>query len=92
MYHITWSGKMLPYGKILSVDQLGALIRRRRKEAGVLQADAAALAGVGTRFLSEIERGKESAEIGKALQVLSRLGLEVWIAPRGSDLAQLRDD
>jgi hypothetical protein len=35
----------------------------------------AALAGVGTRFLSELE-------IGKVLLVLSRLGLDLWIAKR----------
>lgn len=64
--------------------ELGQLIRRKRKEVGVLQADAAGLAGVGTRFLSEIERGKETAELGKVLQVLERLGLEVWVLPRGA--------
>jgi transcriptional regulator with XRE-family HTH domain len=75
--------EMLPYGKIRSVAQLGQLVRRRRREAGVLQADAAALAGVGVRFLSELERGKESAEVGRVFQVLERLGLEVVVVPRG---------
>ncbi|MFH1924268.1 MAG: helix-turn-helix domain-containing protein [Planctomycetota bacterium] len=74
---------MIPYGKIASVKQLGALIRSQRKKAGVLQADAADLTGVGTRFLSELERGKESAEVGKVLSVIHRLGLEVWVLPRG---------
>jgi len=74
---------MLPYGKIDSVAQLGRLVRRRRKESGVRQTDAAALAGVGVRFLSELERGKESAEVGRVLQVLERLGLEVLVVPRG---------
>ncbi|MEW6744080.1 MAG: helix-turn-helix transcriptional regulator [Planctomycetota bacterium] len=75
---------MFPYGTVRSVKQLGGLVRRRRKEAGVRQADAAALAGVGVRFLSELERGKETAEVGKVLQVLERLGLELSIAPRGA--------
>ena len=72
-----------PYGKIQSTKQLGAVVRRRRKDSGVLQADAAALAGVGERFLSELERGKETAEVGKVLQVLERLGLELIVLPRG---------
>lgn len=76
---------MIPYGKVLTSKELGALVRRKRKEVGVLQAEAAALAGVGTRFLSELERGKETAELGKALQVLERLGLEVRVTPRGWD-------
>jgi y4mF family transcriptional regulator len=63
---------------------LGTLVRQRRLEQRVRQADAAALAGVGTRFLSELERGKQTAELGKVLQVLDRLGLVVWVAPRGS--------
>lgn len=75
---------MIPYGKIFSIAQLGAIVRHRRKEAGVHQADAAGLCGVGTRFLSEIERGKETAEVGKVLQVLERLGLELWVIPRGT--------
>jgi hypothetical protein len=36
------------------------------------------------RFLSELERGKETAEIGKVLRVLERLGLELVVVPRGS--------
>ncbi len=75
----------VPYGKIRTMVELGTLVRRR-KEHGVRQAEAeaAALAGVGPRFLSELERGKETAEIGRVLQVLERLGLVVWIAPRGT--------
>ena len=34
------------------------------------------------RFLSELERGKETAEIGKALHALRLLGLEVVLSPR----------
>ncbi len=75
---------MNPYGKIRTSQELGRLIRYRRKESGVPQADAAALSGVGPRYLSELERGKESAELGKALQVLQRLGLDVWVLPRGA--------
>lgn len=75
---------MLPYGKIVTVAQLGQLIREKRKNAGALQADAASLAGVGARFLSDLERGKETAQVGKVLRVLHRLGLELWVVPRGS--------
>jgi y4mF family transcriptional regulator len=76
--------EIIPYGKISTPDALGGLIRRKRKESGVDQAKAAGLAGVGTRFLSELERGKPTVELGKALKVLERLGLEVWILPRGT--------
>lgn len=81
-----------PYGKIESASDLGSLVRRRRKESHIRQAEAAALADVGTRFLSELERGKETAALGKALQVLYRFGLEVWIVPRGQRPSEWPDD
>ena len=58
---------------------LGMLIRQQRKSMGLTQRDAAGLCGVGERFLSEIERGKESASLGKTLQVIKRLGLKIQI-------------
>jgi len=61
----------------------GHEIRRQREQLGHTQEEAAALCGVGTRFLSELERGKPTAEIGKALTVARRLGLEVSLRPRG---------
>jgi HTH-type transcriptional regulator/antitoxin HipB len=75
--------QIIPYGKIQNTAELGAVVRRKRKEIRADQAKVAGLSGVGIRFLSELERGKETAELGKALQVLGRLGLEVWIVPRG---------
>lgn len=59
--------------------ELGALIRKRRKALGLTQLDAAGLCGVGERFLSELERGKPTASLGKTLQVLNRLGLTVSV-------------
>lgn len=42
------------------------------------------------RFLSELERGKETAEIGKAVHALQLLGLEVIVVPRHEVPASLR--
>ena len=84
--------KNIPYGKILSPEALGKLIRRRRKESGSDQVRAAGLAGVGVRFLSELERGKHTAELGKVLKVLERLGLEIWILPRGVSPSECRSE
>lgn len=79
--------KSFPYGKIRDVGDIGAAIRAKRVSIGMQQEQLAALAGVGPRFLSEIENGKESAEIGKVLHVLRRLGLDVSITPRGGGAA-----
>ena len=77
------SETLVPSGKIASSTDLGRLVRARRKASGLGLVEAAGLAGVGVRFLSELERGKATASLGKTLQVLQRLGLEVWIHPRG---------
>jgi len=65
--------------EVIDTKTLGMLIRQHRKAIGLTQRDAAGLCGVGERFLSELERGKESASLGKALTVIKRLGLKVVI-------------
>ena len=72
--------------KVIAVATLGAAIRDKRKSMGVRQDELAGMSGVGVRFLSELERGKVTCEMGKALQVLERLGLELWVTPRGTVL------
>lgn len=59
---------------------LGEAIRHKRKSMGLTQLDTAGLCGVGERFLSELERGKSTVELGKVLQVLNRLGLHIRLA------------
>lgn len=72
------------YGRISTVAQLGQLVRGHRKGLQhVTLAKTASVSGIGPRFMSELERGKETAEIGKALHVLQQLGLDVWVTPRG---------
>lgn len=70
----------------MTPDALGSLIRTARKAAGLRQDELAAASGVGLRFLVELERGKETAQIGKALQVLDALGLTVEVVPRPGSL------
>ena len=81
---MTNPGVNIPYGKITDVRQIGAAIRHKRRAIGMRQAELAALSGVGPRFLSELENGKPTAEIGKALRVLQRLGLDLRIEPRST--------
>jgi HTH-type transcriptional regulator / antitoxin HipB len=63
--------------------QIGQLVRQRRKEAGMTLKDAAALAGVGVRFLSELERGKPTLQLGLTISVLQLFGLELHVEQRG---------
>jgi len=68
--------------KAVTAANIGAAIRKKRKEDGLTLADAAALCGVGYRFLSDLENGKPTAQMGKVLQVLTALGLDLYIASR----------
>lgn len=73
------------YGRVTSTNDLGRAIRSKRKEIGMRQETAAGMTGVGTKFLSQLENGKETAELGKALQVLHKMGLELYVFPRNVD-------
>lgn len=61
---------------------LGALIRQERKAQALTQEQLAALTGVGVRFVRELEAGKESCQVGLALQVAGALGLILSIGSR----------
>lgn len=60
---------------------LGAIIRQARKAAGLRQDELAASAGVGLRFVVELERGKPTVQLDKILQVLTALGLRIAVLP-----------
>ncbi len=59
---------------------LGSLIRDARRALGLRQPDLALSAGVGVRFLVDIEKGKPTAQIGKVMQVLTALGIEIELS------------
>ncbi len=75
--------KGLPNGKIENAADLGKIVKYKRAKDRLTQADTAALCEVGNRFLSELENGKPTVQLGKILQVLKCLGLEVRVVPRG---------
>ncbi len=63
---------------------LGILIRRQRKKKGYTIDYAAMHANCGRRFLSELERGKPTAEIGKVIKACRVAGVRLY--------AQVDDD
>lgn len=74
---------MIPNGNIdMDIKEIGQIIRRKRKSIGFTQAEVAGMCDVGTRFLSELENGKPTLQMGKALHVISSLGLEITIVDR----------
>ena len=67
---------------VQNVQNIGVLVRRQRRSLGAKLRDTAPMAQVGTRFLSEFERGKPTVEFGKALSVLQAVGLDLAVVPR----------
>jgi len=70
---------------IQKVSDLGSMVRLRRKKMGYTQAQTAELCGTGTRFISELESGKDTVEFGKALIVVLTLGIDLVAQERGTE-------
>ncbi|HKE25903.1 MAG TPA: helix-turn-helix domain-containing protein [Bryobacteraceae bacterium] len=60
---------------------IGKMIRETRKKLRVTQKTLALTSGTGLRFIIELEKGKETCEIGKALTVLNTLGIKMTLTP-----------
>ena len=56
---------------------IGRIVRETRKELKVTQKDLALTSGTGLRFVIELEKGKPTCEIGKALTVVQTLGIRI---------------
>jgi y4mF family transcriptional regulator len=65
----------------LTPAEIGGIVRTARKTQNLRQDELAGAAGVGLRFIVDLEAGKPTAQIGKTLQVLEALGCELKIKP-----------
>lgn len=68
---------------LTSAADIGRLVRETRRRQGLTQTDLAVASGTGVRFVVDVEKGKETAQVGKVLRVLKMLGL--FLEARGSD-------
>jgi len=68
----------------MTVEEIGAIIRQARVAQGLRQDQLAAAAGVGVRFLVELERGKPTVRLAKVLAVLNALGCRLEVTPPSS--------
>ena len=75
----------LRFGHVENASELGALLRAFRKSQQLTLEKLSGLTNVSMRFMSELERGKETAELGKVLMLMNKLGLELIVQPRGHD-------
>jgi len=69
--------------KITDAKSYGEAIRKRRKELGYTQAYLAEFSGFSVSFISDLERGKATAEIGKSIYLANLLGMDLYIENRG---------
>ena len=74
----------MPMTTVANVSDFGALIRQARKEQGLTQTDLAEWCGVGINFVSDVERGKPTVEMGRALRLAQMLGIDIVAQKRGA--------
>jgi len=64
-----------------TAQMIGQIILENRKRLGVTQKDLALTSGTGLRFVIDLEKGKETCQIGKVLTVLQTLGIQIVLTP-----------
>jgi y4mF family transcriptional regulator len=74
---------LLPICNMKSSLEIGVIIRCERKAQGLTQSELAMIANTAQRFISELERGKPTCQLGKALDVLAALGIRIELNPSG---------
>ncbi len=80
VHNITVREHGMPAMKYSSQD-IGRIVRETRKKLGVTQKALALTSGTGLRFVIELEKGKPTCEIGKALTVVQTLGIRIALTP-----------
>ena len=62
---------------LTSVQDAGVAIRTMRKRAGIRIDDFALIAGVSKQFMTDLENGKPTVQMGKVLGLLKRMAIGV---------------
>ena len=63
----------------------GAAVRAYRKKQGATQIQLAAVANTGVRFIGDLENGKQTVQLDKALRVAKIVGLKIEVPDIGED-------
>lgn len=71
--------------------QISEFVKKSRKEQHLTQPELAARAGVGLRFLRELEQGKQSLRMDKVNQVLSYFGTACGVDSEASAQSDIRN-
>ena len=65
--------------RVESAAALGQAAKAQRQRLGMTQAEVALVAGVGVRFIGELEAGKPTLQLERAVQVLGALGFQLQL-------------
>ncbi|GHT81898.1 hypothetical protein FACS1894116_00870 [Betaproteobacteria bacterium] len=76
---------------IRSPQQLGDALRSARKQLGLTQPQLALAAGVGVRFIVDLEAGKATVRLENILRVIDALGGEIQLIGLPSEAAANRE-
>ena len=68
---------------ITDAASFGKALKERRKELGYTQGYLAEFTGFSASFISDLEHGKPTAELGKALYLANMLGMDLTLSSRG---------
>lgn len=68
-----------------NAEELGQIAKRTRSDMGLRIEDLHEYSQLATRFIGEVERGKETAQLGKVLEMLNTMGLEVVVRTRQNE-------
>ena len=71
-------------GKLRDAEDLGAIIRKRRRELGITQVQLAKSCRCSPRFIGELERGVAGGNIKQVLAVCRELGIDLYAKIRGA--------
>lgn len=69
---------------ITDAKTFGEALRRRRKQLNYTQAFVAEVSGFSISFISDLEQGKSTAELGRAIRLANLLGLDCVLTERGA--------
>lgn len=72
--------------------QIGAIIRRARRNAGLTQRELGQRIGLRQATVSKLEKGEPATRLSTLFDVLSALGLEIVVDKRGKASRQALED
>jgi HTH-type transcriptional regulator/antitoxin HipB len=68
--------------RIKNPTDFGKIISSRRKALGYTQKYISEITGISASFISDLENGKPTVELGKAMMIASLLGLNIYFSKR----------